>query len=173
MKVLQLLVLNMLLLLLLGCGANNKAETEIKSTIDALYGAHTNIYEMPLNNVIFSEEILIDIKRIRKETEQDIFRIKHSDYPTDKPFLMEGSTFTSLADGYSKYAIREIFIKGEAAEVLVDFEMNATPPLSWSDKVILKKTNGWKIHNIIFLNTDGDDNLIHRLKANKSDESFR
>ena len=99
------------------------------------------------------------MKNIRNITELDVKRVHNSDFPTDKPFQFEGSVFTSLSDGYSKYTITTISINNNKAYVTIDFEYNSIPKVKWTDKVVLINNNGWKIDNILFSKIAGCKDL--------------
>lgn len=156
--------LGLLLTLLIGCDAQKETKIQIESKINSFYTSHPSIYEMDLDSAILSQEIIDKIKNIRKLTELDRQKIENSESPTDKPFLLEGSTFTSLSDGYTSFIIQEITIKEDTAEVMIDFEYASEPPVAWTDKVILVNNGGWKIQNIIFSTEfEGNTDLIDRL----------
>jgi frataxin-like iron-binding protein CyaY len=168
----SILLLSILIMLtgLLGCGHHQSAESEITSKIQALYEKQRTFYEIPLDESLFSDALIQKMENIRKMTEIDIARIKNSEYPTDKPFQFEGSTFTSISDGYSKYTIKEIAILGDEANVRVDFEYNSSPKEIWSDQVVLKNSGGWKIYNVLFSKAEGANNLLDRLNPSPESE---
>jgi hypothetical protein len=135
---------------LYSCETTQKKEFEIKEKIKKLYDKQENFYQIQLDSNLFSEDLIKQMKSIRLLTDQDIQRIKNSDNPTDKPVQMEGSVFTSLSDGYSKYTIKEIKISEKKATVFVEFEYASTPKEIWTDKVLLDYSDTWKISNIQF-----------------------
>ena len=157
-------ILGLFLTLLFGCDAQKETKSQVESIINAFFTSHPSIYEMELDSALLSQEIIDKIKNIRKLTELDRQKIENSESPTDKPFLLEGSIFTSLSDGYTSFIIQEITIKEDTAEVMIDFEYASEPPVTWTDKVILVNNGGWKIQNIIFSAEFSDpSSLIERL----------
>ena len=140
----------LIVLFTISCETIQKKEFEIKRKIEMLYAKQENFYQIQLDSTLFSEDLIKQMKSIRLLTEKDIQRIKNSDSPTDKPMQMEGSTFTSLPDGYSKYSIKEIKISGKKATVFVEFEYTSTPKEIWTDTLFLEYTTTWKITNIHF-----------------------
>jgi hypothetical protein len=163
MSSIRLLSIVLIFLGLLGCQIHQSAESEITSKTHALYKNQRTFYEIALDDNLFSAALIQKMKNLRSLTEIDLARIKSSEFPTDKPFLIEGSIFTSISDGYSKYTIKEIVIRGDEAKVNVDFEYNSTPKEIWSDQVIFKNAGGWKIHNVLFSKSVGANNLLDRL----------
>ena len=99
---------------------------------------------------IFSNELVRAIKQANQITQLDRERIQRSEFPTDKPILVEGAVFSSLLDGFTRYKVRKIEVQTPYATVLVDLEYDANPKEAWTDEVILIYENGWKINNIIF-----------------------
>lgn len=140
----------LVIVIFLGCKTNQKEQFEIKEKIKMLYDKKENFYEIQLDSNLFSEDLINQMKSIKLLTDQDIQRIKNSDSPTDKPVQLEGSIFTSLSDGYSKYTIKEIKVSGKKATVFVEFEYPSTPKEIWVDKVFLDYNDTWRITNIEF-----------------------
>jgi hypothetical protein len=156
----------LLFVIFLGCETEQKKQFEIKEKIKMLYEKQESFYQIKLDTNLFSEDLIEQMKSIRLLTEQDAQRIKNSDSPTDKPNQMEGSTFTSLADGYSKYSIKEIKISGNKATAFVEFEYASTPKETWVDKVILEYSDTWKISNIQFSSKYSSESTTLRDKFN-------
>lgn len=130
--------------------ASNSTKKEIKTKVDQLYMEKINLETVTSNSKIFSKDILERINKVNTFTKNDIERIKISNSPTDKPFLLEGSLITSLYEGFSTYNIKKIQVKNETAEATVDLQYDSDPKQIWEDKIILKKENGWRIDNIIY-----------------------
>lgn len=112
---------------------------------------------------MFSKDLLNKLNNVKTITKKDEERIKKSEFPTDKPIQIEGSVFSSLYEGYSKYTIQKISVKGNHAEAIIDFE-NSLYKESWSDKIILVKESGWKIDNVLF-SKDNFKDLKEKLNA--------
>lgn len=166
MKHLKFLLLSFIIFFLYSCETTQKKEFEIKEKIKMLYDKQENFYQIQLDSNMFSEDLIKQMKRIRLLTDQDIQRIKNSENPTDKPVQMEGSVFTSLSDGYSKYTIKEIKISEKKATVFVEFEYASTPKEIWTDKIFLDYSDTWKISNIQFSTKYSSESTTLRDKFN-------
>jgi hypothetical protein len=151
---------------LYSCETTQKKEFEIKEKIKMLYDKQESFYQIQLDSNLFSEDLIKQMKSIRLLTDQDIQRIKNSDSPTDKPVQMEGSIFTSLSDGYSKYTLKEIKVSGRKATVFVEFEYASTPKEIWTDKVFLDYSDTWRISNIQFSTKYSSESTTLRDKFN-------
>jgi hypothetical protein len=163
MKLFKSIVFSGITMLFIFCKTDEKSQNEISIKINSLYKNKASFYEMKLDTTLFTQELIHKMKNIRYITELDIARIKQSNSPTDKPFLLEGSVFSSLPDGYSKFSIKNITFKENKADVFVEFEYENTPKIIWTDKIILENINGWKIKNIIFSKSNDKTNLLDRL----------
>lgn len=163
MKRFKSIFFSCLLLVFSNCKTDEKSRDEIFKKVNSFYENKASFYEMKLDTALFTKELIHKMENIRYITELDKARIKQSDAPTDKPFLLEGSVFSSLPDGYSKFTIKYISFKENTAAVLVKFEYDGTPKLHWFDKIILENKNGWKIKNIIFSKSYDNTNLLDRL----------
>ena len=151
MKTNTLLLYELVSLSAFGC-KKHSTEQEIKTKINQLYSKKRVFYDNVPDTTLFSNSILKKIMNVQEITKDDIERIKKSKYPTDKPIILEGSWYTSLYEGFSKYTIKKIFIKDNTAEAVIEFEFNSRPKEIWTDDVILIHKNDWKINNIIFSN---------------------
>lgn len=163
MKLIKCTITCLFFVIFFGCESDQKKQFEITKIIDAVYKNQKNFYDIPLDTTLFSSSIIKEMKNIRHITELDVKRVQNSDFPTDKPFQFEGSVFTSLSDGYSKYTITTITINNNIAYVTIDFEYNSTPKVKWTDNVVLINNNGWKIDNILFSKIAGCKDLKERL----------
>lgn len=163
MKKITFLLLGILLSALMGCG-DTDSKKEIEEKIHELYADPQDIYGKEPNQHIFSKDLVGRIKFQQDKTQKDKERIKNSPFPTDKPAILEGSVFTSLPDGFSKYLVKNISISDNTAEALVEFEYPSEPKETWTDKIMLVQENGWKIDNILFSEKfKGDKDLKQRL----------
>ena len=89
--------------------------------------------------------------------------MKESDFPTDKPMMIEGDVFTSLYEGQDSVSIEEILMEGQVAHVKVMFQ-NTAYNHKWSDQIILiKENNTWKIDNVVY---EGQQQDIPDLQSN-------
>ncbi|WP_333661660.1 hypothetical protein [Chishuiella changwenlii] len=119
------------------------------------------IYSKPIIKDLFNTDLEKDLNKVKEITEINRKKIENSANPTDKPFILEGATFTSLYEGYTSYKIKGIEYTenvnpvGSAALVTVQLENSkVTPQAAWMDTIYFVKplNNGWKIDNIVFDN---------------------
>ena len=155
-----------LLLLLFSCNSEEQSKKEISTTISELYQKDWSIYDSIHRNLI-STDLMNKIESVRKITKKDEDRIAKSASPTDKPILLEGSIFSSLYEGYTKFSIQQISIKNDQAETVIDFENNTVKPVEkWSDTIILKNDDGWKVDQVLYSNKHSESkDLKKKLNA--------
>jgi hypothetical protein len=159
-------LLSLVMVLVVACHNYNESKNEIESKISSFYSKQESIYNISINNGLFSKALSQEIENLRGITNKDANRIKNSSSPFDKPIIFEGSIFTSIYDGYQKHTIKEVIIKEKTAEVTVDFEYNSAPKIFWTDKVFLINDDGWKIDNIQFdSKISKDKNLRDRITS--------
>ncbi len=144
----------MFLLSLISCN-DKKDKNEITKTINSIYLKPNPYTNKLLNTHVFSTELNDLIEKSRLVEEMDRARIKHSEYPNDKPLLIEGEIFTSVYEGYSSYLIKDIHIDNNKARAIVSFS-NGYYQLNWKDTIDLIQENGWKMDNVEF---SGKSNL--------------
>jgi hypothetical protein len=146
----RILALSFLLFGLMACNRSEESAKAVELKIHDLYSAQDYIYGEEVDSLLFSEDIVRRIWNVRETTEADRERISKSEYPTDKPLLLEGAVFSSLYDGFTSYSIAEVEMGEKTARVVVDFEYGSTPPERWKDTVLLVDENGWKVDNVRF-----------------------
>jgi hypothetical protein len=122
----------------------------VELKIHALYAAQDYIYGQEVDTALFSADVVRRIQEVRQTTAEDRERISKSEYPSDKPLLLEGAVFSSLYDGFTSYSIAEVEFGENVATVVVDFEYASTPPEVWRDTVVLVMEKGWKVDNVRF-----------------------
>ena len=133
---------------------NFGANAEITEKIDSLYAfdkssLSCSVCTIPKN--LFSSDLEKILNEANTVSRADAERIKNSDYPTDKPMMLEGSTFTGVYEGFTKYKLKTITVTGNKAEAIVAFEYDhADPKAIWNATVSLINEKGWKVDNIIF-----------------------
>jgi hypothetical protein len=79
----------------------------------------------------------------------DRARVKASEFPDDKPMLIEGDVFTSLYEGATGLDLRGVEIDGARARATVAFE-NTDYDIAWTDEVLLVDEDGWKIDDVVY-----------------------
>ena len=142
-----------LLLVFLSSCHNNNAEKEITNTINAVY-KEPNVYsQLGANTTLLSKQLSHLIARAKEVEELDLQRVRNSEYPTDKPLLIEGEIFTSVYEGYSSFKLDEMEVENNTAKAVVTFS-NEGYNLNWSDTLMLINENGWKLDDVRY-NKDG------------------
>ncbi|MCR9015502.1 nuclear transport factor 2 family protein [Aquiflexum gelatinilyticum] len=133
--------------ILMGCG--NNQEAEIKNVVEGFYSGYDGNFRTA-DTVMISKELQ---NLISKAIEKEIYeakKMKESDFPTDKPMMIEGDVFTSLYEGHNSASIEEISMEGQVAHVKIIFQNTAYNHI-WSDQIILiKENNTWKIDNVVY-----------------------
>ena len=74
-------------------------------------------------------------------------RVKASEFPNDKPLILEGEIFAGLYEGFTGYEIAGESISDGQAVVQVRFR-NDHYNVSWMDDVVLVDEDGWKIDDV-------------------------
>lgn len=100
---------------------------------------------------LFSDKltVLLDQATEREKKEFDI--VLNSDYPTDKPFMMDFDVFTSLTEGADSIRILQTTIKADTAWVNVLFGNSGyNSKVEWNDQLVLIKNTDWKLDNVIY-----------------------
>jgi hypothetical protein len=141
----KLLFLLLFIHLIHGCGKGN--ETEVSEVIGKFYATAKMFGDV--DQSMLSADLSNMVVRAREFEQRDAERVKASQYPSDKPHLIEGDIFTSLYEGQDGFQIKEIKVNDTNASALVEFS-NAAYSQKWDDQVELIYENGWKIDNIIF-----------------------
>lgn len=156
----------LIFLTMISCNSIGSDQTEIEKNIEHLYSMRESIYVVALDKNLFSRKLVHELNNLKLIRKMDEERISNNEHPTDKPFMIEGSIFSSLMDGYTEYSRKYISIEDSSAEGIVDFVYRSDPPEKWQDKVILFKENGWKIEDVIFSSEmTKDKNLKERIKS--------
>ena len=74
-------------------------------------------------------------------------RVKASEFPNDKPTILEGEIFSGLYEGFTAFEIAGESVSGDQAVVQVRFR-NEPYNVTWTDEVVLVDEDGWKIDDI-------------------------
>ena len=78
---------------------------------------------------------------------ESVARVKASEFPNDKPLILEGEIFAGLYEGFSGYEVAGENISDGQAVVQVRFR-NDHYNVSWMDDVVLVDEDGWKIDDV-------------------------
>jgi len=151
MKTINQFIFLIVMLCLFGC---KQDKTAIEKVVNSFYNHQITDYKMADKNLLSSELIEL-IKQAEKIELSSKERIKHSEFPTDKPVMIEGDIFTSVYEGQTGFEILEIKIKDNKATVLIELKNNLKK-IPWQDEMQLIDQNGWKIDNVIFKNIHPD-----------------
>jgi hypothetical protein len=166
------------LISLIACNQNKSAEKtnsekeNAKATINAML---SKMYvgdresKSPLEDtLLFSKEIVALNTKCDSITQLDTKRIAHSNSPSDKPLLREGSAISSLYEGVTDYKINKINDNGKNIEVLVTlsnkFYKDQKP---WKERIVFSTEGGLKIDDIYF-----DQNLANASSLKNYLKSF-
>ena len=119
-----------LLLVFFSSCKNNNAEKEITNTINAVY-RKPNVYDqLGADTTLLSKQLSHLVARAKEVEELDLQRVRNSEYPTDKPLLIEGEIFTSVYEGYSSFKLDEMEVENNTAKAVVVF-LNEGYKLNW------------------------------------------
>lgn len=86
---------------------------------------------------------------LRGEKESAV-RVKASEFPSDKPLILEGEIFSGLYEGFTGYEIGDERLADGQAAVEVRFR-NEPYGVTWTDEIILIDDNGWKIDDVRYV----------------------
>jgi len=143
-----------LLLVFLSSCKNNNAKKDITNTINAVY-KKPNVYDqLGADKVLLSKQLSQLVARAKEVEELDLQRVRNSEYPTDKPLLIEGEIFTSVYEGYTKFEANEVAVNDNNAKAVVEFK-NDGYNLSWKDTMLLVNENGWKLDDVRYSKDGG------------------
>ena len=143
-----------LLLVFLSSCKNNNAEKEITDTINAVY-KKPNVYaQLGADTLLLSKQLSHLVARAKEVEDLDIKRVRNSEYPTDKPLLIEGEIFTSIYEGYTAIKVDEVEVEDNSARAIVNFT-NDGYKLKWSDTLLLISENGWKLDDVKYNKDNG------------------
>jgi hypothetical protein len=81
---------------------------------------------------------------------QSAARVKASDFPNDKPQILEGEIFSGLYEGFTGFETGPENITDGQAVVEVRFR-NEHYDVDWTDEVVLIDEDGWKIDDIRYI----------------------
>jgi hypothetical protein len=78
---------------------------------------------------------------------ESVARVKASEFPNDKPLILEGEIFAGLYEGFTGCEVAGESISDGQAVVQVRFR-NDNYNVSWMDDVVLVDEDGWKIDDV-------------------------
>lgn len=133
-------------MLIIACSSTDKSEIAV--LIDTFYSTRENYANV--NKSLLSAELVALIDSAQQKEKNSAEKVSKSNYPTDKPLLIEGDIFTGLYEGSTSHEILEIRIRDSTAVVKVRFYNNIGENISWTDDIHVLKKGKWKIDNVVY-----------------------
>jgi hypothetical protein len=130
---------------LAACG--RRPDAAVEAALEAFYarrGSHRDVDRSRL-----SRELAELLTRAIAAEDEDRARVKASEFPDEKPMLIEGDIFTGLYEGANRLDLRQVAIDGARARATVAFE-NTDYDIAWTDEVLLVDEDGWKIDDVVY-----------------------
>ena len=144
----RLLPFLLLFTLLIAC-TNNTDETEVRKTIATIYSKPDPYHNQALDTAVFSIALDSLVKAAKEVEKMDRERVLKSEYPTDKPKLIEGEIFAGLYEGYTSFTVEHVEIKESQAKAVLAFE-NKNYKTQWKDTLVLSREKGWKLNDVCY-----------------------
>lgn len=96
---------------------------------------------------LLSEALASAVQSAVDGEKESAVRVKASEFPNDKPLILEGEIFAGLYEGFTGHEIAGESISDGQAVVQVRFR-NDHYNVTWTDDVVLVDEDGWKIDNV-------------------------
>jgi hypothetical protein len=145
MKYRLLIACALVLHALSGCG--RQPSSAVEDAVLAFYAARPS--HRDVDRGLLSRELAALLAAANDAQDRDRARVKASEFPDDKPQLIEGDIFTSLYEGQDRARVEHVEFDGTRALARLAFE-NTGYDIAWTDRVALVDENGWKIDNVIY-----------------------
>jgi hypothetical protein len=150
----KLLVIPILISVCFSSCKNSVEVKKITNTINAVY-RKPNLYDqLGADTALLTRQLSSLIAKAKEVEALDLQRVRNSEYPTDKPLLIEGEIFTSIYEGYTSLKVEEVEVDDNSARAVVVFN-NKDYNLNWSDTLLLTNENGWKLDDVIYNKNGG------------------
>lgn len=101
------------------------------------------------DRTLLSADLSVDIDAAVNGERESAAAVAASEFPTDKPSILEGEIFSGLYEGFTGFSVAPAKIEGDRAAVPVTFT-NAHYNVGWNDEVLLVDENGWKIDDVLY-----------------------
>ena len=126
-------------------------EADVRQMVDALYRRPPS-QQLSFGRedpALISAELYALVQRASAEARRSAIAVKKSDYPTNKPYFIEGDLYSSMYEGFRAYGgIRSIRSAGEG-RYRVEVELSYDKDTHWVDTVsIIREDGQWKIDDI-------------------------
>ncbi len=95
----------------------------------------------------FSRGLVTALQSAVEGEKQSAARVKASDFPNDKPQILEGEIFSGLYEGFTGFETGPENVTDGQAVVEVRFR-NDHYGVDWTDEIVLIDENGWKIDDV-------------------------
>ena len=96
---------------------------------------------------LLSEALASAVQSAVEGEKESVVRVKASEFPNDKPLILQGEIFAGLYEGFTGYEIAGESISDGQAVVQVRFR-NDHYNVTWTDDVVLVDEDGWKIDDV-------------------------
>ena len=139
--------------LLLGCGRPAPAEPppappSAASTVQEFFAGYRGNFR-EANPAFLSQGLAAALHHGLEGEKESAARVKASDFPNDKPQILEGEVFAGLYEGFTAYEVA-----GERADdgsTVVEVRFRNEPyNVAWTDQVVVVDENGWKIDDVLY-----------------------
>jgi hypothetical protein len=148
----------MLFLLAFVCSAPLQAreaapqEDAVREAVLAFYQASRHGSHAGMSAQLVSEELHALLRLADAVESRSARAVAVSDFPTDKPLMLEGAIFTPYSEGYSRLISIENIRKERntyRADVRLIYE--SEEPLVWTDTAVVVLEDGrWKVDDVLF-----------------------
>jgi hypothetical protein len=144
------------LLLVAGCGRSpekaapspegSPALSAAAAALDGLFSSYRGNFR-EADPARLSQALAAAVQSAVDGEKESAARVKASEFPNDKPLILEGEVFAGLYEGFTGYEIAGESVSGDQAVVRVRFR-NEPYNVTWTDEVVLVDEGGWKIDDV-------------------------
>lgn len=144
------------LTLFVGCGRSpekavpvpegSPAPSAATAAVDGFFSSYRGNFR-EANQAGLSRSLAAAVQSVIDGEKESAARVKASEFPNDKPVILEGEVFSGLYEGFTGYEIAGESVSGDQAVVRVRFR-NEPYNVTWTDEVVLVDEGGWKIDDI-------------------------
>jgi hypothetical protein len=138
----------LLLLLVAACRPTASAPDGPADTVNVFFSNYDGNFRSA-DRSLLSADLAADIGAAVNGERESAAAVAASEFPTDKPSILEGEIFSGLYEGFTGFSAAPARIEGDRATVPVTFT-NAHYNVGWSDEVLLVDENGWKIDDVLY-----------------------
>ena len=169
----RLITIVFTILMVLSCSKNEEDKAEITHLIELTYSKNRSFSALDFTSARYSTSLLALVKEAKEVTKQSQIAIQNSEFPTDKPNIIEGNVLVSLYDGFTNYQLLSIEKSNDSTQkVSIKFEYDSKPKISWIDTIVVIKETHWKIDDVVYSSKNTNEKsfklkLAHFIKARK------